>query len=164
MRPHKQRHSMRRMIVIHIGRQRLRHRDAAGRWREWPVSTAANGPGNRRGSLCTPLGRHRVHALIGDGMPERTIFRARIPVGIHDGGASDEDLILTRIIWLEGCETGVNRRGAVDTRNRYIYIHGTADEEAIGRPVSHGCIRMRNADIIELFARVRTGERVYISA
>ncbi len=150
------------MIVILIDKQRLRHRDAAGRWREWPVSTAANGPGNRRGSFCTPLGRHRVHALIGAGMPEGVIFRARVPVGMHTGEATDEDLILTRIIWLEGCETGVNKRGAADTRRRYIYIHGTPDEAAIGRPASHGCIRMRNADIIELFKRVRKGERVYI--
>ncbi|MDX8401254.1 MAG: L,D-transpeptidase [Mariprofundaceae bacterium] len=150
------------MIVVSIAEQMLRHRDRAGRWRAWPVSTSANGPGNRRGSFQTPTGRHRIHAKIGADMPEGTIFRGRRPIGLHDGAPTDEDLILTRILWLEGCETGVNRRGAVDTRRRYIYIHGTPDEARIGQPASHGCIRMRNADIVDLFERVREGERVYI--
>ncbi len=152
------------MIWISIREQRLYHRRDCGVWRGYPVSTAARGAGNWRGSLQTPLGEHRIAARIGDGCPPLTAFVGRIPVGIYGPGLESEarDWILTRILWLEGLQTGVNRRGAVDTKSRYIYIHGTHEEEMIGQPASHGCIRMRNADILELFDRVHLFERVRI--
>ncbi len=151
------------VIEISIARQELTHH-----WRgvchRYPVSTAKRGSGNRRGSGQTPLGRHRIIARIGDGMPEGTIFRARVPCGLLDLRADhgETDWILSRILWLGGEETGYNRRGPVDTRSRFIYIHGTADEARIGTPCSHGCIRMRNRDIIRLFDRTRLGERICI--
>ncbi|HXH64420.1 MAG TPA: L,D-transpeptidase [Mariprofundaceae bacterium] len=152
------------MIVVRVHEQMLHHRRPSGVWYAYPVSTAANGVGNTRGSFCTPLGKHRILQKIGDGMPMHTAFVGRRPVGIYAPGAEDayRDWILTRILWLEGLETGINRRGRVDTRSRYIYIHGTHDEDAIGTPASHGCIRMRNADIVELFSHCREGERVLI--
>lgn len=152
------------MIIVSIQNQMLLHRLPQGTWRTYPVSTSAIGPGNLRDSLCTPLGRHRIYARIGQGCPPMTVFRGRKPVGLYNPSLDDpqQDWILSRILWLEGCETGFNRRGRVDTRARYIYIHGTHDEERIGTPASHGCIRMRNTDILELFDRCRTGETVLI--
>lgn len=99
-------------------------------------------------------------------MPALTAFRGRQPIGLYDSARDDPeaDWILSRIIWLEGAETGINRRGRVDTRSRYIYIHGTHDEEHIGKPASHGCIRMQIFDVIDLFQHVRIGETVRISA
>ena len=116
------------------------------------------------GSFQSPLGRHRIAEKIGKGMPLLTAFRAREPFTIFDPENDDHarDWILTRILWLEGCETGKNRRGKVDTKSRYIYIHGTHDEEAIGIPCSHGCIRMNNLDMLELFEHTFAGERVTI--
>ncbi len=152
------------MIWVSIREQRLWHRSAAGVWRAWPVSTASRGTGNRRNSLQTPLGEHRIHALIGEGLPPWTAFAGRRPVGIYRPDVDDpnRDWILTRILWLEGMQTGLNRRGTVDTKSRYIYIHGTHEEHLIGTPASHGCIRMRNADVLRLFGLVRPGERVRI--
>lgn len=152
------------MIVISVAEQMLYHRRKSGVWHAYPVSTAANGTGNVEGSLQTPLGKHRIHAMIGDGEPVLTVFRGRRPVGIFDPACDDPaaDWILTRILWLEGVRAGINRRGRVDTRKRYIYIHGTHDEAAIGTPASHGCIRMRNLDVLELFEHAREGEAVYI--
>ncbi len=134
----------------------------------YPVSTASRGPGEEKGSYCTPRGRHLVRAKIGAGMPENTVFVGRRPSGER---YSDElaaahpgrDWMLTRILWLSGCEPGVNRLGSVDTMRRYIYIHGSPDTAAIGVPGSHGCIRMRNADIVELFDRVPVYTAVEIS-
>jgi len=152
------------MIVVSIAEQRLHHRRRSGVWRSFPVSTAARGAGNRCDSLQTPLGRHRICAKIGAGLPLHTIFVGRRPVGIYHADTDDpgRDWILTRILWLEGTQTGINRRGAVDTKPRHIYIHGTHAEDCIGTPVSHGCIRMRNADILTLFRHVRLGEHVLI--
>ncbi|MDT8375546.1 MAG: L,D-transpeptidase [Mariprofundaceae bacterium] len=154
------------MIIISVSDQLLHHRRKTGVWYSYPVSTAANGTGNEEGSLQTPLGKHRVAEKIGNGFPLLTAFRARKPFTIYDPVTDnpDRDWILTRILWLEGCETGKNRRGSVDTRSRYIYIHGTHNEEAIGSPVSHGCIRMKNLDILELFEQIFPGERVIIRA
>lgn len=152
------------MIIVSVHEQRLYHRRPSGVWHSYPVSTAANGIGNVRGSYQTPLGKHRILRKIGEGEPMYTAFIGRRPVGIYVPGAEDayRDWILTRILWLEGLETGRNRRGRVDTRSRYIYIHGTHDEDDIGRPASHGCIRMRNSDILEMFRHCREGERVLI--
>ncbi|HWU85211.1 MAG TPA: GNAT family N-acetyltransferase [Rhodocyclaceae bacterium] len=125
--------------------------------RRYPVSTARNGAGELRGSYCTPTGRHIVRAKIGAGMPACTVFRGRRPNGQIWTPALDEpgkDWILSRILWLSGTERGINRLGQVDTMRRYIYIHGCADSAPMGVPESHGCIRMRNADVMELFELV----------
>jgi lipoprotein-anchoring transpeptidase ErfK/SrfK len=152
------------MIIISIADQMLYHRRQTGVWHEYPVSTAAAGAGNERGSFRTPLGRHRIYKKIGAGMARLTAFRGRCPIGRYRPGIDNpnRDWILSRILWLDGCAPGHNRRGAVDTRSRYIYIHGTHEEERLGQPASHGCIRMANDDIMELFEHAREGERVYI--
>ncbi|MFQ5519314.1 MAG: L,D-transpeptidase family protein [Mariprofundus sp.] len=152
------------VIVISISEQMLYHRRNTGVWYAYPVSTASKGEGNRQGSFQTPLGKHRIAKKIGAGLPPLTAFSAREPFCIFNPESDDpnRDWILTRILWLEGCETGKNRRGPVDTFDRYIYIHGTHEENSIGTPASHGCIRMRNDDVIDLFEHTRTGESIRI--
>ena len=133
--------------------------------RYYPVSTAANGPGQREGSYCTPTGWHRICEKIGEGEPLGRVFRGRRPTDDcvfpeeYDG---ETDVITSRILRLEGLEPGHNRGGDCDSRARYIYLHGTPDEARIGRPVSQGCIRLRNADIIELFDRLQVGDLLLI--
>ncbi len=124
-----------------------------------PVSTALNGAGEQNGSNCTPRGLHQVRAKIGDGLPLGAVLRGRRwtqEIWSAELGAQfpGRDWILTRILWLSGCEPGVNRLGPVDTFRRYIYIHGTPDSEPMGVALSHGCIRLRNTDVLELFPRV----------
>lgn len=144
-------------IEIHLKTQTLTLLDDDGRvLRCYPVSTAVNGPGEQAGSFCTPRGRHVVRARIGAGQPLGAVFRARRPTGeiyTPELGEAEpgRDWILTRILWLSGKEPGFNRLGACDTMRRYIYIHGTPDEGFVQAPSSHGCIRMRNADVAELF-------------
>ena len=143
--------------------------DGGALLRHYPVSTAAKGPGEQTGSNCTPRGKHIVRAKIGTGAALGTVFVGRRPTGEIwspqiDEGQFGRDYILTRIIWVSGCEPGFNRLGEVDTMRRYIYIHGTHDEAHIGQPVSHGCIRMRNHDVMELFNLVRAGTPVEICA
>lgn len=124
-----------------------------------PVSTALNGPGENNGSGCTPRGLHQVRAKVGDGLPQGAVLRGRRwtgetwTPGLHEQFPG-RDWILTRILWLSGCEPGRNRLGAVDTFRRYIYLHGTPDSEPMGVPLSHGCVRLRNADLMDLFAQV----------
>ena len=152
------------MIRISITKQRLYHRNIAGVWHTYPVSTASKGAGNQKESFQTPLGKHRICQKIGNHAPIMTAFRARQPVGIYQKGTDDpnKDWILSRILWLTGTQTGINKRGHVDSYERYIYIHGTHEEEHIGTPASHGCIRMKNNDIIHLFERCDIGESVLI--
>lgn len=133
----------------------------------WPVSTARKGVGERSGSEQTPRGRHYVRARIGRGLPRGAVLRGRRPTGeVWSAELAraqpGRDWILTRILWLCGCEPGRNRLGEVDSQRRYIYIHGTPDSEPMGVPLSHGCIRMRNDDILELFERVPAGTPVDI--
>jgi hypothetical protein len=119
---------------------------------EFPVSTAKNGLGNKNGSFKTPTGLHRIHDLIGSVAPQGMIFVDREATGkIWDGLKSEDGLILTRVITLDGCEDNINKGSDVDTLSRYIYIHGTDNEDLIGTPASRGCIGMKNIDIIELF-------------
>lgn len=137
--------------------------------KRYAVSTAANGAGERNGSYCTPRGRHIIRAKIGAGQPENTVFVRRRPTGeIYTpelgGEFPGRDWILTRILWLSGGEPGFNRLGDVDTMRRYIYIHGSPDGVEMGVPGSHGCVRMRNADMIDLFDRVEAGTLVEIVA
>ncbi len=134
----------------------------------YAISSARNGAGQTKGSFCTPLGRHIIRAKIGEGHPENTVFVARRPTGeIYTAALAEQfpgrDWILTRILWLSGCEVGHNRLGNVDTMQRFIYIHGSPDVVLMGVPGSIGCIRMRNRDIIELFERVSVGISVNIS-
>lgn len=156
-------------ILISIPQQSLELFDDDGHLlRRYPVSTASNGPGEQRGSNCTPRGRHIVRAKIGAGMPSGAVFVARRPTGeIHTpelaAAHPGRDWILSRILWLSGCEPGVNRLGEVDTMRRYIYMHGCADSAPMGVPLSHGCVRMRNADIIELFELTPAGTPVEIT-
>lgn len=131
------------------------------------ISTALAGPGQQKNSAQTPLGKHYVRAKIGHGLPENTVFRGRRPTGeVYTEALAKEypgrDWILTRILWLCGREPGFNRLGNVDSMQRYIYIHGTPDSEPMGVAISHGCIRMRNKDIIQLFAAVSPGTQVLI--
>ncbi|MCY1276417.1 L,D-transpeptidase catalytic domain [compost metagenome] len=152
---------MRTLDFLHISLadQRLYGFADGGLVLRLPVSTALNGAGERNGSGCTPRGRHLVRAKIGEGLPEGAVLRGRRWTGEVWSPALHEqfpgrDWILTRILWLSGCELGRNRLGEVDTFRRYIYLHGTPDSEPMGAPLSHGCIRLRNADLLELFPRV----------
>ena len=155
-------------IEIDVPSQSLNLIDGSGRViRRYPVSTSKNGVGEKNGSFCTPRGRHVVRARIGAGQPPNSVFVRRRPTGeiwtpeLH-ARDSGRDWILTRILWLSGCEPGKNRLGEVDTMRRYIYIHGTHEFAEIGKPGSIGCIRMRSRDIIELFDLVPAGTPVEI--
>lgn len=119
------------------------------------------------GSECTPTGWHRIRAKIGTGQPSQAVFVGRRPTGeVYSADLQQQypqrDWVLTRILWLGGLEPGLNRYGKVDSTWRYIYIHGCPDEKIDGKPGSHGCVRMKNLDLIELFDRVDTGLKVYI--
>lgn len=134
---------------------------------EYPVSTAKNGAGERKGSECTPTGWHQIRAKIGGDAKINSVFVGRRPTGeifspLLAAQFPQRDWILSRILWLTGLEPGKNRYQDVDTGWRYIYIHGTAEENLIGQPCSHGCIRMRNQDVVDLFDRVQPGFKVLI--
>ncbi len=143
-------------IEIDVAAQSLTLTDGGKLLRRYQVSTAKNGVGERNGSFCTPRGRHIVRAKIGAGLPLNAVLVRRRPTGELWTPALDEqypgrDWMLTRILWLSGCEPGRNRLGEVDTMRRYIYIHGSPERAEMGKPGSIGCIRMRNEDIVELF-------------
>lgn len=134
---------------------------------QYPVSTSKNGTGNQNASEKTPLGLHRIKDMIGGAMPINEVYINRMPHGsleecIERGIDLPDDVIMSRIMWLEGMEPGRNQGGYVDTYQRYIYIHGTSKEDKIGTPASIGCIRMRNADIAELYRLVESGTEVLI--
>ena len=158
------------MIRIDVPSQTLELFDDEGSLlRRYVVSTGARGVGERNGSYCTPRGHHVIRARIGSGQPPGAVFVERRSTGEVYGPElaarfPERDWILTRILWLSGCEPGFNRLGDVDTMRRFIYIHGTPDEIPLGQPGSKGCVRMRNADIIDLFERVAVGTRVEIDA
>jgi len=135
--------------------------------KSYQISSAKNGVGQDRGSFCTPLGKHVIRAKIGGGQPVNTVFIRRRPTGeIYSPSLGkkypDRDWILTRILWLSGCEPGFNRLGTVDTMRRYIYIHGCPDSIDVGRPGSIGCIRMLNTDLLELYDLTDVGTEVNI--
>jgi lipoprotein-anchoring transpeptidase ErfK/SrfK len=143
-------------IEIDLAKQELALHDGGRVARRYAVSSAKNGPGEQGGSLCTPRGRHIIRARIGAGAPLNAVFARRRPTGeiwtpeLH-AKYPGRDWILTRILWLSGCEPGRNRLHDVDTMRRYIYLHGTHELAELGKPGSIGCIRMRSGDIIELF-------------
>lgn len=156
-------------INISIAEQSLTLLDSDGELlAQFPVSTAANGVGCEKDSGCTPLGQHIIRAKIGEGAESGTVFVGRRQTGEICTPAlmtewPNRDWILTRILWLSGKEVGVNRLGHVDTMQRYIYIHGTPDNTDMTVAGSHGCIRMRNDDIIALFDLVPVGTTVNIT-
>ena len=133
------------------------------------ISTALKGIGQNKNSFQTPIGTHYIRAKIGKDLPPLSIFEARRPTGRiwnkEDAESyPNQDWVLSRILWLSGKELGVNRLGSLDTMQRFIYIHGTPDESQLGEPLSHGCIRMSNDDVIELFDLVSAGTIVLINA
>ena len=157
----------RRSIRIDINSQVLSLFEAGELNKEYLISSGANGVGEQYGSHCTPRGEHIVRAKIGAGADVNTVFVARRPSGeMYTPGLRksypDRDWILTRILWLSGVEAGKNRLGKRDTMRRYIYIHGSPDEVEMGKPGSHGCIRMRNQYVVELFDHIETGATVTI--
>ncbi len=152
-----------RLLVVDVERQRLSLLEAGLETAGYSVSTAAAGVGAEDGSYRTPPGWHRIHARIGAGAPSGAVFASRIETGeVWSGEPRADDLILTRILTLEGLEEGVNRGPGHDSLERYIYIHGTNHEDALGRPASHGCVRLANAGMIELFECVTAGDPVVI--
>ena len=156
-------------IGVNIKDQTLSVTDSinGARIKSYLVSTSKYGVGQEMGSYKTPIGKHYIRAKIGDGAPSNAVFVGRRRTGeIFDSNLREQfpqrDWILTRIMWLSGCELGVNRLGLVDTMRRFIYIHGAPDDVEMGIPGSIGCIRMRNADLVELFDLVDVGTSVNI--
>lgn len=155
------------LIDIDISKQRLRLMRGQEVLLDAPISTAVNGAGEVMDTECTPRGWHSICEKIGEAAPVNTVFVGRRATGelytpalreAHPG----RDWILTRILWLSGCEPGRNQRGRVDSKDRYIYIHGCPADAGLGSPGSRGCIRMRNEQILELFHCVQVGTRVFI--
>ncbi len=160
---------MRLTVRVSIADQRLYLESDQQVLASYSVSTAKNGVGEQEGSGCTPRGEHEIAEKIGQGADPYSVFIARQQTGeIYSSVLAvqhpERDWILTRILWLRGCEPGFNLGGQVDSFNRYIYIHGTPDTEPMGIPRSKGCIRMRNSELIELFDKVEPGTRVRIEA
>ncbi len=145
------------LIRISVREQRLDLMEGESVLASYPVSTSRFGLGSEEGSMKTPLGRFRIGEKIGDEFPSGTIFRDRLPLGPAGPPPPTDDHILSRILWLDGIE-----EHNANTRDRFIYIHGTNHEDEIGQPASHGCIRMKNADLIALFERVPLGAEVVI--
>ena len=155
------------LIVVDISSQVLRWFHDGKLKRQYPVSTSRYGIGSKAGSNRTPLGLHYIRRKIGAGAESGTIFRARKSTGRkasieHRPIVTGDDYVTSRIMWLSGLEAGKNRGKDVDSYSRYIYIHGTHEEGLIGQPASHGCIRMRNQDVIELFKNIRSRTLVRI--
>lgn len=144
-------------IHVSISEQRLRLYEGSAMVAEYVISTATNGPGFEEGSYCTPTGRFEISEKIGDGEPLGTIFKSREANGVWDGAASEDDLVLTRILRLHGLDAE-----NANTMERYIYIHGTNQENLLGQPASCGCIRMANADVVDLYRRVEVGAPLVI--
>ncbi len=155
------------LIKVSIDEQRLQLLEAGRVVMDVAVATAANGPGEVQHSECTPRGWHKVRAKVGAGCAPNTVFVGRRPTGevyspALKAAEPGRDWMLTRILWLSGLEPGRNRLGNVDSMRRYIYIHGCPQEDPMGIPSSHGCVKMRNDEVIELFDRVPVGTKVLI--
>lgn len=160
-------------LIINIAEQTLKLYKQQIEYAHYPISTAKNGIGAQQDSGCTPLGQHIIAKKIGEHQPTNMVFVGRMPTGeIYNASLKaqypERDWILSRILWLRGMESGINQgsnaQGGCDTFVRYIYIHGTPDTEPMGMPHSHGCIRMRNQDIIELYEHVSENTPVDIIA
>jgi len=144
-------------IHISIQDQRLTLMEDEKPIRSYPVSTSRFGIGTEEGSMKTPTGRFRVAEKIGGGLPSDAVFQSRVPLKPDDPLPPTEDLVMSRILWLDGLD-----KHNANTRDRFIYIHGTKHEDKIGSPASHGCIRMRNIDIVDLFELVDEDAHVTI--
>jgi len=156
------------IIEVDIGRQMLFLRADEEVIKTYYVSTASNGPGEEQDSECTPRGLHVIAEKIGAGCLPNTVFVGRQPTGelfIPElrQRFPDRDWIITRILWLRGCEPGVNQGGNVDTYQRCVYIHGAPDDVPMGKPGSRGCIRMHNSDVVELFDMVEVGTKISVT-
>jgi lipoprotein-anchoring transpeptidase ErfK/SrfK len=152
-----------RYLHVHIPSQTLRLLENGTVRGTWTISTSRYGTGSIEGSDMTPEGVHAVVEKIGDGAPEGRIFRSRVDTGVdYTPGTQEDNLICTRILRLRGLEPGINSGPGIDSYERYIYIHGTNREDLVGTPMSHGCVCMRNRDIIDLFNSVQEGTIVYI--
>jgi L,D-transpeptidase YbiS len=146
-------------IHISVREQRLTLKSGAKTLGAYPVSTSRFGLGTEEGSMKTPTGRFRIADKIGAGMPPGTVFKSRRPVKVTKKLLREDDLVMTRILWLDGLDPG-----NANTHERFIYIHGTNHEESLGEPASHGCIRMKKSDLLELFERVEVDTPVAIRA
>ena len=146
-------------IYVSIRDQQLTVKENEQPIRTYPVSTSRFGIGTEEGSFKTPTGRFRVAEKIGSDMPNGTVFVGRVPLPADEGFPPTEDLVMSRILWLDGLD-----EQNANTRDRFVYIHGTQHEDRIGTAASHGCVRMRNADVIELFEMVDEGTPVVIEA
>jgi UDP-N-acetylmuramate--alanine ligase len=152
-----------RWLLVDVARQRLLllHGDEVSA--RWPMSTAAAGVDARQDSGGTPPGLHRIARKIGDGADPGAVFVSRQPTGeVWDGRPDPRDLILGRILTLEGCEDGINRGPGVDSLERYIYLHGTNHEDRLGQPCSHGCVRLGRADMVAVFEAVQESDPVVV--
>lgn len=154
-------------IRVSVSEQLLQVMEGEKQLAEYPISTALNGVGQQEGSFCTPLGRHQICEKIGADQPINTVFCGRVPSGeIYSAELAENephrDWILTRILWLDGLEPGLNKGGEVDSKARFIYIHGAADDKPMGVPNSKGCINLHSVDMMELFALVNEGDEVLI--
>ena len=157
-----------RVLVVRIRTSTLQFVRKGSVVKSYVVSTSKRPPSNVAHSLGTPRGLHAIAERIGAGQPPGMVFRSRVPTGKHfseipDAEAGARSLVTSRILWLGGLEPGVNQGGEVDSHGRYIYIHGTHREDRIGKPLSAGCVLMRNDDIVELYEDVRVGDLVWIS-
>ncbi len=145
-------------IHVSVARQRLSVKRGRATVRSFPISTSKYGLGSEEGSFKTPTGRFRIAEKFGDGLPLDIAFKSRLPLAATPEMLTADDLVMSRILWLDGLEPA-----NANSRERFIYIHGTNHEDEIGRPASHGCIRMRNADVAELFQLIPVGAKVVIA-
>ena len=155
------------LLYVDITSQRMVHIKKGTVFKKYSISSSYYGTGSTENSLKTPLGRHEIYKKIGNGLPNNAILKGRVWNGaiadiITEPIDTDFDLVTSRILWLDGLEVGKNKGEGIDSRNRYIYIHGTAEEGLIGKPASDGCIRMYNDDVIELFDLVDEKAQVWI--
>lgn len=155
------------VLQVSVAKQQMTLYELGRPVQTFRISTSMVGTGSRMGSIRTPLGRHRICRMVGDGLVAGAVLRGAKPTGevaqiFIDTTNVEDDLVTTRILWLEGLEPGRNRGGLVDSYHRYIYIHGTPEEGLIGQPASHGCLRMYNRDVIALYNRIRLGSLVII--
>ncbi len=154
-----------RILVVRIKSATMQYFVKTKLVKSYVISTSRKPPSNVKNSLGTPRGFHEIAERIGAGQPPGMVFKSRVPTGRHFNEFPDNEtsnLITSRILWLRGLEPGVNLGGDVDTYERYVYIHGTQQEERLGEPISAGCVLMRNADIVELYEQVRVGDLVWI--
>lgn len=155
-----------RVLIARIGAATLQFYRQRQLVKSYVISTSRRPPSNVKHSLGTPRGLHEIAERIGGGQPAGMVFQSRVSTGRHFSefppSEADSNRVTSRILWLRGLEPGVNAGGDVDSHDRYIYIHGTNQEERLGEPLSAGCILMRNLDVIELYEHVRSGDWVWI--